>query len=188
MDEYLGMIKAFAGNFVPRGYMACNGQLIGIQQYSALFALLGTTYGGNGQSTFGLPDLRGRAMIGTGQGSGLPTNHVLGEMIGTETTSITINNMPSHNHVAASTLTLKVSNEEANTAVPVTNSALAAIIDRNATPILGYTSSDPNIALGGGSVATTVGVNGGNLPISIAQPTLAITYIICTEGGFPSRN
>ncbi|WGQ07538.1 tail fiber protein [Pedobacter gandavensis] len=188
MDEYLGMIKAFAGNFVPRGYLGCNGQLISIQQNSALYALLGTTYGGDGQNTFGLPDLRGRAMIGTGQGPGLPTNHVLGEKIGTETTSILISNMPSHNHTAASTLTLKVSDQEADVPVPVAGNALAAIIDGNATPILGYTTNVPTIPLGGGTVATTVGNNGSNVPISIAQPTLAITYIICTEGGFPSRN
>lgn len=188
MDEYLGMIKAFAGNFVPRGYMACNGQLISVQYNSALFALLGTTYGGDGQATFGLPDLRGRAMIGTGQGPGLPTNHILGEKIGTETTSILITNMPAHNHAAVSTLSLNVSDQEASVGVPVANSALASMIDGNANQIFGYTAAAPTIPLAGGTVATSVGMNGGSVPISILQPTLAITYIICTEGGFPSRN
>lgn len=188
MDEYLGMIKAFAGNFVPRGYMACNGQTISLQQNSALYALLGTTYGGDGQNTFGLPDLRGRAMIGTGQGPGLPTNHVLGEKIGTETTSILISNMPAHNHLATTTLTVNVSNEEASVAVPVAGNSLAAMIDSGANQIIGYTTKTPTIPLGGASAATVTAVNGGSLPISILQPTLAITYIICTEGGFPSRN
>lgn len=188
MDEYLGMIKAFAGNFVPRDYLACNGQLLGIQQYSALFALLGTTYGGNGQSTFGLPDLRGRAMIGTGQGVGLATNHVLGEMIGTETTSVLISNMPAHTHLATTTLTVNVSNEEGDVAIPVAGNSLAVPIDSGANQIIGYTTKAPTIPIGGATVSVTNAQNGGSAPISIAQPTLAINYIICINGGFPSRN
>ncbi|MBB2149927.1 phage tail protein [Pedobacter gandavensis] len=188
MDEYIGMIKAFAGTFVPRGYLGCNGQLLPIQQYSTLFALLGTNYGGDGQTTFGLPDLRGRSLIGTGQGSGLPTNHVLGEKLGAESTSITINNMPAHTHAAATTFTLNVSNQEADVAVPVAGNSLAAMIDTGANQIIGYTTKTPTIALGGATIATTNAVIGGSLPISILQPTLAITYIICIEGGFPSRN
>lgn len=188
MDEYLGMIKAFAGNFVPRGYMACNGQLISVQYNSALFALLGTAYGGDGQATFGLPDLRGRAMIGTGQGPGLSTNHILGEKIGTETTSILITNMPAHNHAAVSTVTLNVSDQKGNLTVPVAGNSLAAMVDTNTDAVSGYNAGPPNVAIAGAAVSTTVGVNGGSQPISICQPTLAITYIICTEGGFPSRN
>lgn len=188
MDEYLGMIKAFAGNFVPRGYMACNGQLIGIQQNSALFALLGTTYGGNGQSTFGLPDLRGRAMIGTGQGPGLPTNHVIGEMIGTENVSILTTNMPAHTHAAMTTVTMNVSAVNADLAVPVANSSIAVSVDATGDQAFGFNSKVPGVAIAGASASTVNAVVGGSLPISIQQPTLAITYLICVEGGFPSRN
>jgi len=187
MEEFIGIVKAFAGNFAPRGWMLCNGQIIGIAQNTALFSILGTTYGGNGQTTFALPDLRGRAPIGWGQGPGL-SNYVLGQVSGTENTSILISNMPAHNHVATSTLTLNASNAAATVATPVAGNALGAAKDVNTDPVSMYTTSTPNVPLAGGTVATTVGISGGSVPISILQPTLAITYIICTEGIFPSRN
>ncbi|ALL04363.1 hypothetical protein AQ505_01925 [Pedobacter sp. PACM 27299] len=188
MDDYLGMIRAFAGNFVPRGFMPCNGQLIEIQQNTALYSLLGTAYGGDGQRTFGLPDLRGRAMIGTGQGPSLPTNHLLGEMIGAETIQISINNMPVHSHASATTAVLKVSDQKGNLSVPVAGNSIAAMVDINADPVAGYNSIAPNVEIAGPTVTTTIGNNGAGVPISICQPTLAITYLICTVGGFPSRN
>lgn len=187
MDEYMGMVKIFAGNFAPRGFLFCNGQIIGIAQNSALFALLGTTYGGNGQTTFGLPDLRGRAAIGWGQGPGL-SNYNLGQVSGTENVNILISNMPAHNHIATSTLTLNASNAAATVSTPVAGNALGAGKDVNTDPVSMYTTSAPNVPLAGGAVATTTALNGGNLPISIMQPTLAISYIICMEGPFPSRN
>lgn len=187
MEEFIGVVKIFAGNFAPRGWMFCNGQLISIAQHSAVFALLGTTYGGNGQTTFALPDLRGRAAIGWGQGPGL-SNYQLGQVSGTENTSILISNMPAHNHVATSTLSLNASNAAATVATPVAGSALAAGKDVNTDPVSMYTASAPSVPLAGGSVATTVGNNGGGVPVSILQPTLALSYIICMEGIFPSRN
>ena len=187
MDEYMGMVKIFAGNFAPRGFMFCNGQIIGIAQNSALFALLGTTYGGNGQTTFGLPDLRGRAPVGWGQGPGL-SNYNLGQPYGTEKTSILINNMPAHNHLATSTLSLNASDAAATVGTPVAGNALGAAKDVNTDAVSMYTTSAPNIPLTGGSVATTTALTGGNVPISILQPTLAISYIIAIEGAFPSRN
>ena len=187
MDEYMGIVKIFAGNFAPRGFMFCNGQLISIAQNSALFALLGTTYGGNGQTTFGLPDLRGRAPIGWGQGPGL-SNYALGQVSGTESTSILISNMPAHNHTATSTLALNASDAAATVPTPVAGNALGAGKDVNTDPVSMYTTAAPNIPLAGGSVTTTVGINGGSQPISILQPILAMSYIICVEGLFPSRN
>jgi microcystin-dependent protein len=92
MEGTLAEIRMFAGNFAPRGWFFCQGQLLPIAQWTAVFALLGTTYGGNGQTTFGLPDFRGRIALGTGQGPGL-TNVVLGEMAGTQNTTLTTNNM-----------------------------------------------------------------------------------------------
>src|SRR5213083_190033 len=96
-DPILGCIFMFAGNFAPRGYALCQGQLLSIAQNTALFSILGTTYGGNGQTTFGLPDLRGRAPVGQGQAPGL-NNVQLGESGGIQSASLTINNMPAHNH------------------------------------------------------------------------------------------
>jgi microcystin-dependent protein len=167
--------------------MLCNGQIIGIAQNTALFSILGTTYGGNGQTTFALPDLRGRAPVGWGQGPGL-SNYVLGETTGTESTSILITNMPAHNHVATSTLSLNASDAAATVATPVAGNALGAGKDVNTDPVSMYTTSTPNIPLAGGTVTTTVGIAGGSQPISILQPLLAVTYIICYEGVFPSRN
>src|SRR6476620_8139642 len=99
MEGYIAESRLFAGNFAPRGWAFCQGQLLSISQNTALFSILGTTYGGNGQTTFGLPDLRGRVPIHSGgsQGPGL-SPYDLGEMGGTETNTLTINQMPAHNH------------------------------------------------------------------------------------------
>lgn len=187
MEEFLGIIKAFGGNFAPRGWLFCNGQLVGVQQNQALFAILGTTYGGNGQTTFGIPDLRGRSPIGWGQGPGL-SNYVIGQSSGTEQISILQSNMPPHNHLATSALTLTASNGAATNSTPVAGNSLAAASDVNGDPAKIYNATAPTVALNGGSVLTTVGLTGNGVPISILQPTLAISYIICTEGVFPSRN
>src|SRR3981189_2971537 len=97
-EPYLGSIGIFAGNFAPRGYALCQGQILSIAQNTALFSILGTTYGGNGQTTFALPDLRGRSPIEAGQGPGL-TNISLGEQSGTQNVSVLISNLPAHNHL-----------------------------------------------------------------------------------------
>src|SRR3982074_103263 len=97
MDGYIGEIRMFAGNFAPRNWATCDGQLLAIAQNTALFSILGTTYGGNGQTTFALPDLRGRGPTHAGQGPGL-TNHVLGETGGAENVTLTVGQIPVHNH------------------------------------------------------------------------------------------
>src|SRR5216117_169121 len=99
MEPFIGQIQAFGFSFAPRGWATCSGQILSIAQNTALFSLLGTTYGGNGQTTFALPDLRGRAMIGPGQGPAL-SSHVLGEVGGTESTTLNPNQMPAHTHTA----------------------------------------------------------------------------------------
>jgi microcystin-dependent protein len=187
MEEFIGVVKLFAGNFAPRGWILCNGQSLAIASNTALFSILGTTYGGNGQTTFALPDLRGRTAVGWGQGPGL-SNYVIGETVGTENVSILTSNMPAHNHIATSTLSLSASDAAATVATPVAGNALGAGKDVNTDPVTMYTTSAPNVPLAGGSVATTTALNGGNIPISILQPTLALTYIICFQGVFPSRN
>ena len=100
METFLGTILSFGFNFAPRGWLLCYGQLLSISQNSALFSLLGTTFGGDGVNTFALPDLRGRSLVGQGQGIGL-TNIEMGQISGTENTSLLITNMPGHTHALA---------------------------------------------------------------------------------------
>ncbi|MET0571613.1 MAG: tail fiber protein [Pedobacter agri] len=194
MDEYIAVIKLFAGNFAMRGWAFCNGQLLSIQQNSAVFALVGTTYGGDGQNTFGLPDLRGRVAIGATFGVPGPglSQYQLGQKAGTENTTILINHMPPHNHTAI--LTPIADNSIGNTSSPSGNRL--AISPKtgsgpNATTLNTYTSASSNpVTLGtaAGQSAITVGNNGSGLPFSILQPYLALSYIFCLQGIFPSRN
>src|SRR5688500_15190919 len=100
MEGTIGEIRLFAGNFAPRSWAFCSGQILSIAQNTALFSILGTTYGGNGQTTFALPDLRGRVPLSPGQGPGLP-NYTLGQMSGETTHTLTQSEMPTHNHTAA---------------------------------------------------------------------------------------
>jgi microcystin-dependent protein len=180
-EPFIGEIKIFAFNFAPRGYSFCSGQTLSISQNTALFALLGTTYGGNGQTTFVLPDLRGRVAIGQGQGNGL-SNYVLGQVSGSENTTLLATNMPAHTHTAQ----VNVNNTAANVATPVAGSSLAAAKDVNGDNASIYTATAPNTALSSGSV--TVGVAGGSQPFSNLQPYLALNYSIALQGIFPSRN
>jgi microcystin-dependent protein len=180
MDEYLSVIKLFGLNFAPRYWMFCSGQIMSIAQNTALFSLLGTTYGGNGQTTFALPDLRGRTAIGQGQTYG-GSIFSLGEVSGTETVTLTSNQMPMHTHLIGATTAA------GSTAVP-TNAVLAAGPKTgsgpNATSLNTYSSGTANTTL----ATTTASLSGGNQPFSIMQPYLALTYCICVQGIFPSRN
>jgi len=167
------------------------GQLLPIAQNTALFSLLGTIYGGNGQTTFALPDFRGRVPVGVGQGPGL-SNYDLGQLGGTETVTLTINQMPAHNHSVSITVTLNASNAQATDSAPTaTVNTLAAPYDTlNAAAIAGYNNQAPNTALNAGSAAATgtIGITGGSQPFPILQPYLAVNYIIAMEGVYPSRN
>jgi microcystin-dependent protein len=172
----LGCVFIFCGNFAPRGYMLCQGQILPISQYTALFSLLGTTYGGNGVTTFALPDLRGRAPVGSGAGPGLsPVNE--GQIGGVQTTSILSSNLPSHTH------TLNASTTNATQPLP-TGNILASIQDSNPAQALGYINAAPNAVMAG----TSIGLTGSNLPLNTQSPYLGINYIIATQGIFPSRN
>ncbi len=188
MDPFFGMIQAFGFNFAPRGWATCFGQIMSISQNSALFALLGTTYGGDGQVTFGLPDLRGRVMIGMGQGPGL-SYYVQGQMSGTENATLIVQNMPSHTHAAtvSGSATLKASSSTGVARVPAgRNNVLSASDGSN---IYGATAPDTNLNTGNGSAITvTNAVTGGNQAFSIIQPYLAVNISIALEGIFPSRN
>lgn len=185
----------FGGNFAQRGWAFCQGQIMSIAQNTAVFSLLGTTYGGNGQTTFALPDLRGRVPVGTGQGPGLPSI-ILGEVSGTPTTTLLITNMPAHNHTATPTLTVAQSastaaattNTPGNTLVPATLPTIGG--GPSATTIKGYAPQDNTTTLASSAVSGSiaVGIAGGSQPFSIMQPYLGMNYIICLEGVFPSRN
>ncbi len=183
MDTFLACILLWPVGFEPSGFAYCAGQILPIAQNAALFSLLGTTYGGNGTTTFALPDLRGRVPVGAGQGPGL-TNHVLGQTGGTESVSLLTTNLPAHAH----SFTVSASNAQATVSTPaIGNNSLAAPYDTlNADTIAGYNGIAPNTALNIGTGITAP--TGGNIPVPVMQPYLAINYIIALQGIFPSRN
>lgn len=180
MDPYLGSIMLFAGNFAPRGYALCQGQLLPISQNAALFSILGTTYGGNGQTTFALPDLRGRAPIGAGQGPGL-TPIDLGEMSGSQTVTLVTPNMPMHTHPATVTINC------ANDGRPNSDAPAGQALD-NGSGVNLFSGATPDTPMASGMATAQVGVAGGNQPFSIQDPFLGLNYCIATQGIFPSRN
>lgn len=177
MEGTIAEIRLFAGNFSPRSWAFCIGQLLSISEYDALFALLGTTYGGDGQNTFALPDLRGRVPVGTGQGPGLPSVE-LGEMAGNSTKNLLVSNMPAHTHA----MTASADGPTLNTA---SGNSLASQSRANGGTM-------PNVYAAGATspvaMASQTSSSGGNQPFSIMQPYLGLNYIICLEGIFPSRN
>ncbi len=182
-DQYLAMIMQFAGNFSPVQFQLCNGQILAIPSNTALFSLLGTNYGGNGTSSFGLPDLRGRTPVGQGLGPGL-SQYFIGEMTGMESVTLHTNNIPLHNHTF---------NNVAGTGTQGTISG--ALLAEGPKKGQGPTAKAPNLYLNGvmpntplNTLSVGVNVNGGSLPMSVMQPFLPVTYIIATAGIFPQRN
>lgn len=183
MDEYLGIVKLFAGNFVPRGWMLCDGSILSIAQNQALFSLLGTMYGGNGSTTFALPDLRGRVAIGAGDNTG-HTSYIPGQMAGTESVILTQAQLPAHTHTGA----IAVSSQNATKSQAESGGTLAAPgvqEGRSFNPTFGYTKAPTDTELN----IDTVKINqtGGSAPFSIMQPYTGMNYIICVAGIFPSR-
>lgn len=196
MEPYLASLLLFGGNFAIRGYAFCMGQIISIAQNTALFSLLGTTYGGNGQTSFALPDLRGRTPIGTGNAPGLG-NYNLGQVGGNISTTLTISNMPAHTHTAdISTLAVAPS---ASTATGTTNTPGPSLVPA-VPPNSGSGPSAQQVKVYGVKDATTtlfptpvsgsvvIGPAGGNQPFSIENPYLAMSWLIAMEGVYPSRN
>ena len=169
-EPFIGELRLFPYNFAPRGWAFCNGQILSIAQNTALFSLLGTTYGGNGQTTFALPDLRGRVPISSGQGPGL-ANYVLGQQAGAETVTLTVNNMPSHNHA------VQASTEDATSSQP--GGKIPAAVGAGA---YGGPAADTTMA------GNMIGIAGNSQPVSIVQPYLTLNWCIALEGIFPSRN
>ncbi len=182
MDGYMSEIRMFAGNFAPANWAFCNGSLQSIAQNTALFALIGTTYGGDGQTTFGLPDLRSRVAIHTGQGAGLP-NYVLGEMSGTESITLIANNVSNHTHTANGNAGIIMSSSDGNQVSAVNN--FPAINGDNI-----YSSTPDASVMAPASLALTSSpqAGSGSQPLNNIQPYLTMNYIICLFGIFPSRN
>ncbi len=175
MDSYIGMIALFGFNFQPVGWAFCDGRLLQISQFDVLFSLLGTTYGGDGQTTFALPDLRGRLALGQGQGAGL-SNYVEGQMGGTETVGLTTATMPAHNHPVLATP------EQGNTSSPA--NAFLAVPSESDTEYKLVPSDGSKVTMNAGMV----GLSGtGPQPFGIVQPVLGTNYCICLEGVYPSR-
>jgi len=170
-NPFIGEIRMFGGSFAPAGWAFCDGSLLPISENDALFTLIGTTYGGDGQQTFGLPDLRGRIPIHAGQGSGL-SNRVLAESGGSEAVTLTVNQIPGHTHpvVGAS-----VNGPEANPG----NNFLAG-----STAIQPYAALPPTANMAANSIPGAVG---GSQPHTNVQPFLCISFIISLFGVFPSQ-
>ena len=171
-DPFVAEIRIFPFNFPPKGWAFCNGQLLPISQNTALFALLGTVYGGDGKSTFALPDLEGRSAMQPGQGQGL-SQRFLGEMGGSETVTLLESEMPIHNHVANAVGVVST------TAAPSTQTALARSVNGSA------------YAAGGGALQQlafqALPPAGGSLPHNNLQPYLTLNYCIALQGVFPQR-
>lgn len=179
MDQpFMSAIILWPASFPPKNWAYCQGQIMSIAQNSALFSLLGTTFGGNGQTTFGLPDFRGRTAVGTGQGPGL-ADIVLGEMTGSNSTTILVNNMPMHTHLVVASNVVGTSDD------PTSN-----IFGKSHVTSTGDSVSIYDLP---GTANTTMAPQtiqpaGGSQPISIQNPLLGMNYIIALYGIYPSRN
>jgi microcystin-dependent protein len=182
MTPCVGEIRAFGGNFAPAGWQLCDGSLLPISQYETLYTLLGTTYGGNGTTTFGVPDLRGRLLLSQGTGQGL-SPRVLGQTGGTEYVTLLTANMPGHTHAA------QASTAPATAHTP-TGCFLAAPVDTTTpgTNLVEYLPDTvPGFTLSPLDPATVSSI-GGSQPHENRMPFVAITYIIALFGVYPSFN
>jgi microcystin-dependent protein len=189
-SPFIGQIIQGGWNFAPRGYAFCNGQSLAIQQNTALFSLLGTTFGGNGTTTFNLPNLLGRSMMHWGNGAGLSPRQ-LGEIGGAENTTLTTANLPAHSHSFSSTSTMNATTAKATLNQPAAGTLLARSVDNSGTivPLIyAPAGTTPTVALGGLNVAGTVGLTGSNVPVGTVSPFQCVSHVIALQGIFPSRN
>ena len=170
-EPYVGEIRMFAGNFAPVGWMFCQGQTLPISENDVLFTLIGTTYGGDGQETFQLPDLQGRAPMHMGQGPGITQNYTEGEAAGVESVTLTAQQTPIHTHPLVASTNNSLDNSP-------TNNVLAAGISTKM-----YTEDVANQPMNGGAITP----QGGSQPHENMQPYLCISFIISLYGVFPSQ-
>ncbi len=172
-EPFIGQIKLVGFNFAPRSWAQCDGQLLAISQNDALFSLLGNVYGGDGRTTFALPDFRGRLPVHTGQGSGL-TNRSMGQKIGAEKVNLEVSHIPAHNHP------MQASGNPASSTTPAGN------VLANLVPSLYYVAPDANnqTELLPGTVTNT----GGNTSHTNLMPSMTLNFVIALQGLYPSRN
>ena len=170
-QPFLGEIRMFAGSFAPVNWALCNGQLLNINEYEALFSVLGTIYGGNGRTTFGLPDLQSRIPLHQGEGPGL-SERVIGSQGGAESVTLTVANLPSHDH----------GNLQATTSTDVSTNP-AGRVPGTTTSLTPFASSGPDQVLNSNSVSSV----GNDSSHSNLMPTLGINYIIALVGTVPSQ-
>jgi microcystin-dependent protein len=175
-EAFIGEIRLVGFNFAPQGWALCDGQLLSISQNTALFSLLGTYYGGNGQTTFALPDLRGRVPVHQGQGPGL-SNYVIGQQSGSENVTLNVSQLPAHNHSLAS------SNQQGSSSDP--SGYFPAVLNEptGSVAVNGYLPTS-NSTLNPGAIELA----GGNQPHPNLQPLLCVNFIICLQGIYPSRS
>lgn len=173
-NPYVGEIQIFGFNFPPRGWSFCNGQILSISQNTALFSILGATYGGNGQSNFALPNFQSRVPLSFGQGSGL-SNRALGEVGGSENVTLLSTEMPPHGHSLAASSAPATSTEPGNAVLAQSGDGLVAY-----TPTLG---TNPPVPLD-----NAVGISGGSQPHNNLMPLLTLNFCIALQGVFPSPN
>lgn len=179
MDQFIGEIRLLPYSFAPNNWARCNGQLISISQNTALFALLGTTYGGDGRTTFALPNLNGRAVVGAGQGPGL-SSYPQGTAVGTEAVSLTQAQLPAHTHTIGP-VTIPVNSANANVVSPA-GAVFAKVAGSSAFG--GGTANGPMAA---GLLNGTTDSIGGGTPHENRMPFLAVAYCIALTGIFPQR-
>lgn len=199
MDDFLiSSIIGWGPSWSPRGWSICKGQLLPISQNTTVFSLIGNIYGGDGRTTFALPDLRGRAPIGYGQSPGT-SSHPQGARQGSETQVLTVLEMPSHTHTAATqnlSSSIPASTTDGDTNVPRQDKVLAkgivpesgALQQRIANVYIDATKADTTLQAGAVTGSVINSNTGGDQPFSILQPITAINFIFCMQGIFPSRN
>jgi len=185
MDPMMGTIVLFGFSFAPRGWAKCEGQLLPISQYTALFSLLGTTYGGDGRTTFALPDLRGRVPVGDGNGPGL-TPHTVGQRYGAEHFKLTDAQLPPHNHSVTAQVVME--NKDADDDRPNTHDTDMIGIPTAPTKIYTKDESLGNIKLSPKSVFVKQQTVGAGQDINNQQPSIAMNFCIAIEGTYPSRS
>ena len=171
-NPFVAEIRIFTGNFAPKGWAFCDGQILTISQNTALFSLLGTMYGGNGQTTFALPDLQGRAPLHQGQGNGL-SQYSIGQQSGTETVTLLISEMPGHNHQEMG------SNTNSTQQSPIGNFSSGSTQNKRYAAAANNPDTQMNPFI--------LGVNGGGLPHNNMPPYLILNFIIALQGVYPPR-
>lgn len=197
MEVFIGTIQIFGFNFAPNYWATCSGQILSIQQNAALFSLLGTYYGGNGVQNFQLPNLQGRLPIGQGNGQGL-SPRTIGEVAGTESTTLTLNNLPAHTHAITSQLTATTTINLASVAtspatVPTTANSFIGASGTGPGSAAIYSSAQGTSPVPQSGVTTSIGgqstaaVTGGSQPFDLMNPFLTINFSIALQGIFPSR-